>query len=119
VKPNRRNRRKTKKPKGPDDFNGQSHLFQGAVVRYFAFQRSARTRSHHEVMILTGLGAAPTRSSGRMISVKTEIDPDRNTARQVVKRVKWSLLMFRSVNMASRRILNLEKVSDFVYNSNC
>ena len=89
---NRRKNRKAKRLTRPDDVTGQSHLFQGAVVRLFAFQRSARTRSHHEVMILTGLGAAPTRSSGRTISVKTEIDPDRNTARQVVKKVKTESL---------------------------
>jgi hypothetical protein len=50
-------------------------------------------------MIFTGLGAAPTRSFGRTISVKTEIDPDRNTARQVVKRVKYDILMQKQINM--------------------
>ena len=71
---------------------GNRIFFKVRLSAFFTFQRSARTRSHHKVMILTGLGAAPTRSSGRMISVKTEIDPDRNTARQVVKKVKTESL---------------------------
>ena len=45
-----------------------------------AFQRSVRTRSHHEVMILKGLGHAQQAVLKRAFSMKTTIEPDRNTA---------------------------------------
>ena len=64
-----------------------------------AFQRSVRTRSHHEVMILKGLGHAQQAVPRRSFSKKMGAEPDRNTACHFLIWLKMRTLMFKTVNI--------------------
>ena len=70
-------------------------------------------------MIFKGLGDPQQAVPGGTISTKKAKDPDRDTARQVLKNPQMTILMLRTVNMLIPLGICLEKVRDFVYNSKC